>query len=228
MTDKSGMRPVHPGAVLGEELGELEMSATAFAAALGVPTNRITAILNGQRGVTADTALRLARYLGTSPQSWLTLQLDYELRTAELNSGEEIKRAVEPMAPGGDTDASRRHCPADDHGDGRHRSRRVPAIHPRVSIPKIESASLCNTHGIRKLSIFGSALRDDFTSDSDIDILVEFAPGRAPGLLGLAGIEIELSTLCGGRKVDVRTPEDLSRYFRAEILNFAEVQYAQT
>ncbi len=70
----NGMRPVHPGEILGEELAELGMSANAMAIALGVPTNRITAILKGRRGITADTALRLSRYLGTTPQLWLNLQ----------------------------------------------------------------------------------------------------------------------------------------------------------
>ena len=100
-------------------------------------------------------------------------------------------------------------------------------MNPRVCIPKPELAEFCRTHGIRRLAIFGSALRDDFGPDSDIDVLVEFAPGRVPGLLGIAGMEIELSPLFGGRKVDLRTPEDLSRYFRQEVLDTAEVQYAQ-
>ena len=98
---------------------------------------------------------------------------------------------------------------------------------PQLSIPKIELADFCRAHGIRRLSIFGSALRGDFGPQSDIDVLVEFAPGCAPGLLGIAGMEIELSALLGGRKVDLRTPEDLSRYFRQDILETAEVQYAQ-
>ena len=98
---------------------------------------------------------------------------------------------------------------------------------PRLSIPKPELAAFCRTQGIRRLAIFGSALRDDFGPESDIDVLVEFAPGRVPGLLGIAGMEIELSPLFGGRKVDLRTPEDLSRYFRQEVLDTAEVQYAQ-
>ena len=98
---------------------------------------------------------------------------------------------------------------------------------PRVSISKTELAAFCRAHGIRRLAIFGSALRADFGPQSDIDVLVEFAPERTPGLLGLAGREIELSALFGGRKVDLRTPEDLSRYFRQEILDTAEVQYAQ-
>ena len=92
----SGMRPVHPGEILGEELEELGMSANALAKALGVPTNRITAILNGQRGITADTALRLSCYFGTTPQLWLNLQQAFELRVAELESGKEIAERIQP------------------------------------------------------------------------------------------------------------------------------------
>ena len=96
MNPMNGMRPVHPGEILSEELEELGLSANAFAKTLSVPTNRITAILNGQRGVTADTALRLARYFGTGPQLWLNLQKTYELRRAELDSWENIKLTVRP------------------------------------------------------------------------------------------------------------------------------------
>lgn len=90
------MRPVHPGEILGEELEELGLSANALAQALGVPTNRITGILNGQRGITADTALRLSRYFGTTPQLWQNLQKAFELRVAEIKSGEEILERVQP------------------------------------------------------------------------------------------------------------------------------------
>jgi len=100
-------------------------------------------------------------------------------------------------------------------------------MNPQLSIRKTELADFCRTHRIRRLSIFGSALRGDFGPQSDIDVLVEFEPDCAPGLLGIAGMEIELSALFGGRKVDLRTPEDLSRYFRQDILETAEVQYAQ-
>ena len=96
MSIQSGMRPVHPGEILREELEELGMSANALAGALGVPANRITAILNGQRGVTADTALRLSRYLGTTPQLWLNLQKTFELRVAEIDSAKDIQRRVQP------------------------------------------------------------------------------------------------------------------------------------
>jgi len=78
-----------------------------------------------------------------------------------------------------------------------------------------------------RLAIFGSALRDDFGPDSDIDLLVEFESERIPGLLGIAGMEIELSELFTGRKVDLRTAEDLSPYFRQGVLDRAEVQYAR-
>lgn len=96
MSVTNGMRPVHPGEILREELDELEMSANAFAEALSVPANRISAIMNGQRGISADTALRLSRYLGTTPQVWLNLQKAYELRVAELTSGKEIAKRVKP------------------------------------------------------------------------------------------------------------------------------------
>ena len=92
MSVTNRMRPVHPGEILGEELQELGLSANA----LGVPTNRITAILKGQRGITADTALRLSRYLGTTPQLWLNLQKTFELRTAEVESGKAIADRVQP------------------------------------------------------------------------------------------------------------------------------------
>lgn len=85
----------------------------------------------------------------------------------------------------------------------------------------------CERHGIRKLSLFGSTLKGTARADSDIDLLVEFEVGRKPGLLGLAGIELELSELFGGRRVDLRTAEDLSRYFRDEVAREAEVQYAR-
>jgi addiction module HigA family antidote len=96
MSVKNGMRPVHPGEILGEELEELGMSANALAGALGVPANRISAIIKGQRGVTADTALRLSRYLGTTPQIWLNLQKMFELRVAEIESAKDIERRVQP------------------------------------------------------------------------------------------------------------------------------------
>ena len=96
MSVANGMRPVHPGEILTEELDELGMSATALAQALAVPTNRITSILKGQRGVTADTALRLSRFFGTTPQLWLNLQQTFELRTAEIESGQQIEERVKP------------------------------------------------------------------------------------------------------------------------------------
>ena len=96
MSVSNGMRPVHPGEILGEELEELGLSANALAKALDVPTNRITAILKGQRGITADTALRLSRYFGTTPQLWQNLQKAFELRMAEIESGKHIEDRVQP------------------------------------------------------------------------------------------------------------------------------------
>jgi addiction module HigA family antidote len=96
MRVSNGMRPVHPGEILGEELQELGLSANALAKALDVPTNRITAILKGQRGMTANTALRLSRYFGTTPHLWLNLQKAFELRVAEIESGKDIEERVQP------------------------------------------------------------------------------------------------------------------------------------
>ena len=96
LTTTNRMRPVHPGEILAEEMQEMGMSANALARALCVPANRITAILNERRGVTADTALRLSRYLGTSPEFWLNLQKTYELRTAQIASEEAIMELVKP------------------------------------------------------------------------------------------------------------------------------------
>lgn len=96
MDVKNAMRPVHPGEILREELDALKMSAKAFSEAPNVPGNRITMILKGQRGISADTALRLSRYLGTTPEFWLNLQKSYELRTAQLDAGKEITRSVKP------------------------------------------------------------------------------------------------------------------------------------
>ena len=96
MSAKNGMRPVHPGEILRQELDELRLSANALSRALGVPVNRVTMILNGQRGVSADTALRLARYFGTTAQFWLNLQKTWELRRAEIEAGREIAKQVTP------------------------------------------------------------------------------------------------------------------------------------
>ena len=94
----------------------------------------------------------------------------------------------------------------------------------RISSEKI--AEFCRKHHIRKLALFGSVLREDFRSDSDVDVLVEFEPGHEPGF-SFFGIQEELSDLIG-RKVDLNTASFLSRYFRDRVLEEVEVQYEQT
>lgn len=94
MTD--GMRPVHPGKILRVELDGIGLSANALAKALGVPANRITAILNEQRSITADSALRLARYFGTTADFWMGLQASFDVRKARESAGQEIERTVAP------------------------------------------------------------------------------------------------------------------------------------
>jgi len=83
---------IHPGEHLAEELQELAMSAAALARQIDVPVNRITSILNGQRGITADTALRLGHWFGTSPEFWLNLQNLYQLRLAEARLGKRVEK----------------------------------------------------------------------------------------------------------------------------------------
>jgi antitoxin HigA-1 len=87
---------IHPGEILADELQELSMSAAELARHLHVPTNRITQILNGQRAITADTALRLGQWFGTGPELWLNLQQSYELRLAQQQVGQEILQAIRP------------------------------------------------------------------------------------------------------------------------------------
>lgn len=85
--------------------------------------------------------------------------------------------------------------------------------------------ALCRRYGIRRLSLFGSALKGTSRPDSDVDLLVEFQPAATPSLFTMAEIELALSPLLGGRKVDLRTAGDLSRYFRDEVVRMAEPQY---
>lgn len=99
-----------------------------------------------------------------------------------------------------------------------------PLKEPRIKIPKKEISGFCRRHRIRRLSLFGSVLRDDFGSTSDVDILAEFEPGATPGLIRLSGMEMELTKLFK-RQVDLRTPAELSPHFRDQVLQDARVQY---
>lgn len=97
----------------------------------------------------------------------------------------------------------------------------------QISIDKEQIGQFCRQNHIRRFSLFGSVLREDFNPESDIDVLVEFEPEPIPGLFGIARMERELSQLFGARKVDMRTAEDLSKYFRNAVLKEADLQYAQ-
>jgi predicted nucleotidyltransferase len=96
----------------------------------------------------------------------------------------------------------------------------------RIKTPQEKVAEFCRKYHIRRLSFFGSVISEHFKEDSDVDVLVEFEQGQVVGLLRLASMEIKLSEILG-RKVDLRTPADLSRYFRDDVLSSAEVQYAE-
>jgi predicted nucleotidyltransferase len=95
-----------------------------------------------------------------------------------------------------------------------------------LDVPNDLPAAFCRRRRIRRLASFGSVLRPDFRPDSDGDVLVEFGPAGLPGLFGMARMDRELPDVLGGRKIDLRTPEDPSPYFRQSILDEAEVRYA--
>jgi hypothetical protein len=97
----------------------------------------------------------------------------------------------------------------------------------QIQIPEAQLGELCGRNGIRKLALFGSVLTDRFSDSSDIDVLVEFRQQERVGFFRLANIEAELSRLLGGRTVDLRTPLDLSRHFRDEVVRDALVVYAE-
>ena len=137
---KSGMSPVHPGEVLREELDDLGLSANALAKAIDVPANRITAILNAERGITADTALRLGRYFDTTAQFWLNLQQTWELRRAETKSGPRILEYVVPRQAEALRTAARQAVAAHDQSVSV-----LPAAAGRSMLKVIEqNAALCD------------------------------------------------------------------------------------
>ncbi|OGT31068.1 MAG: nucleotidyltransferase [Gammaproteobacteria bacterium RBG_16_51_14] len=100
-------------------------------------------------------------------------------------------------------------------------------MHAILNVDEAALSRFCRQHHIRRLSLFGSQLKGAARPDSDIDLLVEFEPDHIPGLLAIAGMELELSGMLNGRKVDLRTAGDLSRHFRDEVVRTAEAQYAR-
>ncbi|HEX2908777.1 MAG TPA: nucleotidyltransferase family protein [Phototrophicaceae bacterium] len=100
-------------------------------------------------------------------------------------------------------------------------------VSPQISIPEREIAAFCQRHSIRKLALFGSVLRDDFRPDSDVDVLVEFEPGKKPGFIGLGRMEEELSQLLSNRAIDLVTIKFLNPRIRNRVLAQAQVVYEQ-
>jgi addiction module HigA family antidote len=98
MDRRKTLPPIHPGELLRDELNEIGVSLNELGRALRVPMNRISAIVNGKRAITVDTAMRLARYFGTSPQYWLNLQSAYDLEVAERNIRPQIEKEVLPRS----------------------------------------------------------------------------------------------------------------------------------
>lgn len=101
-------------------------------------------------------------------------------------------------------------------------------MNAKLNIPKEKIADFCRRNHIRRFAFFGSVLRDDFGPDSDVDVLVEFETRAQVGFFELYDMEQELSHLLGSRKVDINTPNSLSKYFRDEVLRESEEQYVQT
>ncbi|MCE5317740.1 MAG: nucleotidyltransferase family protein [Parachlamydia sp.] len=97
---------------------------------------------------------------------------------------------------------------------------------PQIHIPKEKIVAFCKSHNITNLALFGSVLTDHFTDKSDVDVLVEFEPSHVPGFFGIVAMEDELSTIVG-RQADLRTPKDLSRYFRNDVLQQAYLLYGK-
>jgi hypothetical protein len=112
-----------------------------------------------------------------------------------------------------------------DEKNGQPQTSPSVASRARIQVPYVEVAQFARRNHIRKLSLFGSVLRDDFRPESDIDVLVEFHPEHIPGFITLAGMEHQLSDILGGRKIDMNTPKSLSIHFRDEVLDEAEVIY---
>src|SRR5215211_3127501 len=102
------------------------------------------------------------------------------------------------------------------------------AMSPHISIDRDAVSAFCRRHHITRLALFGSVLRDDFRPDSDVDVLVEFEAGHVPGFFGPARMQLELEEIIEGRKVDLRTPGDLSCCFRDQVVATAEVLYQQS
>ncbi len=108
----------------------------------------------------------------------------------------------------------------------RHRTKKANSVsYHGIDFEPGKIAEFCRSHGVQRLSLFGSILRKDFGPDSDIDVLVEFAPGQTPSLLDLGGMQVELSQMLG-REVDLKTPGFLSRRIRQTVAQEAQVQYA--
>jgi hypothetical protein len=100
-------------------------------------------------------------------------------------------------------------------------------MNPVLPLDETTLAQFCECHHIHRLALFGSHLKGTARPDSDIDLLVEFDPEHIPSLLDIVGMELKLAEMLGGKKVDLRTAQDLSRYFRDEVVRTAEVQYAR-
>jgi predicted nucleotidyltransferase len=195
--------------------------------------------MNGILGTLIGSRLR-AKVLGwlfTHPdQRYFVRQLTALVGEDSTNVSRELRRLEEAGILVSTTEGRQKYYQANRHGplfDELHGlvvkaaipGETSPVSHP-FRLPHSRLARFCREHHIRRLSLFGSVLTRDFRSDSDIDVLVEFEPGHVPGF-AIVDMENELSRLVG-RKVDLRTAGDLSRYFRDRVVREAKVEYAET
>jgi antitoxin HigA-1 len=201
------IRPSHPGEILREDfMPDYALSVAGLARALGVSRQTVNELLRERRALSPDMAIRLGRLFGNSPDFWLNAQRAIDLWEAEQTVG----NAIEPMEPV----ATGRQ--ASDAG-----GRTVPA---RFHLDPDRLALLCERRGILRLAVFGSVLRDDFTPESDLDILVTFVPGAKTSLFDLVDIADELSEMTG-RHVDLVPAGGLKAAIRQQVLASARTVY---
>jgi addiction module HigA family antidote len=199
------VRPTHPGEMLREGfVQDYGLSVTGLASALGVSRQTINELLRERRALSPEMALRLGRLFNNSPDFWLNAQRAVDLWEAERTIGEEVGR-IRPMETAGQTEEE--------------------TVAGRLGLDAKVLADFSERHGVSELAVFGSILRDDYGPDSDIDILVSFAPGAKVSLFDLVDMTDELTAMLN-RLVDLVPKEGLKPYVRRSVLETAQVIYA--
>ena len=217
----SAQPPVLIAGLVVVPIGLIRQMTGRSVAVPAVPVDTMAAVMDVERRLGFDPEDKELERLGYDIESRVTRSPTTPLSRASRNSSGWRRSPVERRR-------HRRRCSMTTRTSvWRRKSFGGSDMSPRFPIPADVLERFCRQHGIQRLSLFGSILKGTARPDSDVDLLVEFEPGREPGLIGLARMESELSQLLGGRPVDLRTAEDLSRYFRDEVVRSAELQYAR-